>query len=1027
MTTMRRNSLTKAVGVMLSFMLMMALLVPYGGGTAYARPNPVAPPYTGPLNWLDYTAAGTIGSMAYTLTFDGDGNLIMPRVNAALGGNADVGSGSILKISSDDQSVTNITYDAHATYPVGIAVGANGAVYATDNDTNSGLDTSSNVARVLKLKEGTDSWTWEDITYNLTMRYAMGVAEDPQGNVYVVDTDTTTSTKTTVAKPKVWKLPTGQMTWVDISDPTFPSMIGFDLATDGDGTLYVSMVPTSGMMSGGGKILKRDAGASGWTDITPSPQGTSLFIPYGIAVDRSATLYTINLITASVKKLAYHGGSDDWTDVPAILDSNSQISTVDVAVDSQGYIYGSNSLRGNIVVLRSTVNYNGNGNTSGTVPEKTAYKPNESATVAGQGSLLKTNNTFAGWATSPTATTAVYAAGDTIPMTQSISLYAVWTPIPTYTVTYAKKDGGSISGPNPNSEIVAQGGSPASVPTVTPDPGYTFLGWSNDEGATYLSNTELASIVVNANTTYTAYFQPPVTLTRLDLDSEAYSLYIGDTHETVVTAVYSDQSTQNVSSGAVYTSSDTNIATVDAATGLVTAVAKGQADITAEYEGQQAIATVTVSTRPEPESDSGTYSAPPSDPGVNIIIDGVKLDQLAKAQQTTVEGRKETTVVLDSVKVSDKLNRDNSKKLTIPVSGDSAVVVGQLDGSLVKALETHDAQIEIATDRGSYTLPASQVSIAGIAEKFGADVKLEDLTVSIRISEASDDRKAQVQAAAQAGELELVAPPVDFDIVVSYKGQTVTLHTFRTYVERTITIPNDVDPNQITTAVVVDADGTVRHVPTKVIVEGDRRFARINSLTNSTYAVVWHPLEFSDVAKHWAKDAVNNMGSRMIIEGADNGLFNPDLDITRAEFAAILVRGLGLKLDGGTAPFSDVKAQEWYSSAVSTAYGYSLIAGFEDGTFRPNDRVTREQAMVMITQAMRITGLTSKTRDAITALNPYADAEQLSSWARDSVADSIQAGLVSGRSSDHLAPKDYITRAEVAAIVQRLLQKSELI
>ncbi|WP_164716673.1 S-layer homology domain-containing protein [Paenibacillus whitsoniae] len=1025
MTTMRRNALTKAVGVMLSFVLMMALLVPYGGGTAYARPNPVAPPYTGPLNWLDYTAAGTMGSIAYTLTFDGDGNLIMPRVNAALGGNANVGSGSILKISPDDQSVTDITYNAGATYPVGIAFGTNGGIYVTDNNKNSGGDISSNVSRVLKLKKSTNPWTWEDITYNLTMRYVMGVAEDPNGNLYVVDTDMTTSTKSTVAKPKVWKLPSGQTTWEDISDPTFPNMIGFDLATDGDGTLYVSMVPTSGMMSGGGKILKREAGASGWTDITPSPQGTSLFIPYGIAVDRSATLYTINLTTASVKKLAYHGGSDDWTDVPAILDSNSQISTIDVAVDSQGYIYGSNSLRGNIVVLRSTVTYNGNGNTSGTVPGKIAYKPNESAVVAGQGSLLKTNNTFAGWATSPTATTAVYAAGDTIPMTQSISLYAVWTPIPTYTVTYQGGVGGSIS--SPNNETVAQGGSPASVPTVTPDPGYTFLGWSNDEGATYLSNTELASVVVNANTTYTAYFQPPVTLTRLELDSEAYSLYIGDTHETVVTAVYSDQSTQNVSSGALYTSNNTNIATVDAATGLVTAVANGQADITAEYEGQQAIATVTVSTRPEPESDSGNYSAPPSDPGVDIIIDGVKLDQLAKAQQTTVDGRKETTVVLDSAKVSDKLSRDNSKKLTIPVSGDSAVVIGQLDGSLLKALETHGAQIEIATDRGSYTLPASQVNIAGMAEKFGADVKLEDLSVRIQISNASGDRKAQVQAVAQANELELVAPPVDFDIVVSYKGQTMTLNTFRSYVERTITIPNDVNPNQITTAVVVDADGTVRHVPTKVIVEGDRRFARINSLTNSTYAVVWHPLEFSDVAKHWAKDAVNNMGSRMIIEGADNGWFNPDQDITRAEFAAILVRGLGLKLDGGATPFSDVKAQDWYSSAVSTAYGYSLIAGFEDGTFRPNDRVTREQAMVMITKAMRITGLTSKTSDTITALNSYADAEQLSSWARDSVADSIQAGLVSGRSSGHLAPKDYITRAEVAAIMQRLLQKSELI
>ncbi|KWX87220.1 hypothetical protein AMQ83_14430 [Paenibacillus riograndensis] len=171
------------------------------------------------------------------------------------------------------------------------------------------------------------------------------------------------------------------------------------------------------------------------------------------------------------------------------------------------------------------------------------------------------------------------------------------------------------------------------------------------------------------------------------------------------------------------------------------------------------------------------------------------------------------------------------------------------------------------------------------------------------------------------------------------------------------------------------------------------------------------------------------MGSRMIIDGTGNGLFNPDAEITRAEFAAVIVRGLGLKLDSSAASFADVKAEAWYSSAVQTAYAYHLINGFEDGTFRPADKITREQAMAIIAKAMKLTSLKDKlpVQSSAELLSPFKDASKISPWAQSGAADSIEAGIVSGRSASELAPQAYITRAEVAAIVQRLLQKSTLI
>lgn len=171
------------------------------------------------------------------------------------------------------------------------------------------------------------------------------------------------------------------------------------------------------------------------------------------------------------------------------------------------------------------------------------------------------------------------------------------------------------------------------------------------------------------------------------------------------------------------------------------------------------------------------------------------------------------------------------------------------------------------------------------------------------------------------------------------------------------------------------------------------------------------------------------MASRKVINGVGDDLFNPNQEITRAEFAAIIVRGLGLKLESGTTSFTDVKVSDWYNDAVQTAYSYKLINGFEDGAFHPTDKITREQAMSIIAKAMVITDLKTKlsSKEASELLSIYTDANEASGWAKSGIADSLQAGIITGRSGNVLAPQAFITRAEVAAIIQRLLQQSDLI
>ncbi|WP_145334808.1 fibronectin type III domain-containing protein [Paenibacillus xylanexedens] len=428
-------------------------------------------------------------------------------------------------------------------------------------------------------------------------------------------------------------------------------------------------------------------------------------------------------------------------------------------------------------------------------------------------------------------------------------------------------------------------------------------------------------------------------------------------------------------------------------------------------------------------SSSGSGAPSSGTTGVDILVNG-KVESAGTATTSQRNNQSVTTISVDQNKLDNKLASEGSGAVvTLPVNTKSDIVIGELNGQMIKNLESYSATLEIRTARATYTLPAQQININALSAQLGKELNLQDIKVRIEIAAPITDMMQVVDQAAGKNGLTLVAPPTDFKISATYGSTTIDVSKFNAYVERSVALPNGIDPNKITTGLVVEPDGSVRHVPTKVIFKEGMYYARINSLTNSTYTVVWHPLEFSDVAKHWAKKAVNDMGSRMIVNGTGNEQFNPDQDITRAEFAASIVRGLGLKLENETTLFSDVKSSDWYSSVISTAYAYELLDGYPDGTFRPMDKITREQAMVILSKAMTLTRLKEKqpvqSTDGI--LHSFQDAASVSQWAQSSVMESVQAGIISGRSATALVPKAYITRAEVATIIQKLLQKSELI
>ncbi|ANF98662.1 hypothetical protein AR543_06090 [Paenibacillus bovis] len=430
-----------------------------------------------------------------------------------------------------------------------------------------------------------------------------------------------------------------------------------------------------------------------------------------------------------------------------------------------------------------------------------------------------------------------------------------------------------------------------------------------------------------------------------------------------------------------------------------------------------------------PSNPSSPDSSAPVSSGADILVNG-KVERAGTVTESEINGQSAATITIDQQRLTERLEAEgNGAVVTLPVTSGADVIIGELNGQMVRQMEQQQATLEIVTNRATYTLPASQINIASISSQLGSSTSLEDIKVRIRIAVPDAGTLSVVNQAASAQSFSLVTPPVNLDIQASHNGQTVDVSRFNAYVERSVILPQGIDPNRITTGIVVDADGTTRHVPTKVEQRNNQYHAVIHSLTNSTYAVIWHPVTFDDVNQSWAVDAVNNMGSRMVIEGFQDGSFKPRQDITRAEFAAIIVKGLGLKEDTSSRTFSDVKPSDWFSGAVQTAASYGLIQGYADGTFKPQDKITREQAMVILAQAMKLNGLQDKLGSVNTAsvLNSFRDRANLSAWAQQAAASNLQAGLVQGRSSQMLAPKMNVTRAEVALMIQNLLQKSDLI
>lgn len=184
---------------------------------------------------------------------------------------------------------------------------------------------------------------------------------------------------------------------------------------------------------------------------------------------------------------------------------------------------------------------------------------------------------------------------------------------------------------------------------------------------------------------------------------------------------------------------------------------------------------------------------------------------------------------------------------------------------------------------------------------------------------------------------------------------------------------------------------------------------------------------FTDTVGHPNQAAIEALASRNILNGKSATRFDPDAGMTRAEFAAILVRGLGLPKKGG-ATFADVRESDWFFDAVNTACAYGVVKGMSATAFNPNGGVTREEAAVMLARAAALCGISTEYTafGARNVLAVYSDYVEASDWAYASLAFCFDRGIADG-SVVKILPKEAVTRAEIAQMLYNLLALSRLV
>ncbi|WP_028551206.1 S-layer homology domain-containing protein [Paenibacillus sp. UNC451MF] len=271
-----------------------------------------------------------------------------------------------------------------------------------------------------------------------------------------------------------------------------------------------------------------------------------------------------------------------------------------------------------------------------------------------------------------------------------------------------------------------------------------------------------------------------------------------------------------------------------------------------------------------------------------------------------------------------------------------------------------------------------------------------------------------------------IADSLDSTLLVAGQGVSIKTNipatSWNSYASLRVPMPGALEPGQLTAVVLKNPEGAWTPLPWKINASGDAAYIDAQLTGDGNLAFLRNEKAFGDVEDtYWGKASISQAASKLFVLGKDTNRFEPESHITRAEYPTILLRVAGMMNRNGQAAFTDVSVDDWFDRSVSVAAQMGIVNGLADGSFAPQETMSRIEAMTMAGRLLKALGLVEdlSEEEADKLLSTFSDAANVPEWAKIPAALCIKNGIIEG-DNNKVNPLDDLTRAQAAAIAIRL-------
>ncbi|GGE01430.1 S-layer homology domain-containing protein [Paenibacillus nasutitermitis] len=509
--------------------------------------------------------------------------------------------------------------------------------------------------------------------------------------------------------------------------------------------------------------------------------------------------------------------------------------------------------------------------------------------------------------------------------------------------------------------------------------------------------------------------ESPSAYSRIEWDAESYTLEVGSSLQLKLYAIDRNGIRHAISTGAEFSTFTSAHPEIASvdSTGKLTALKEGETVITAKFKSFEATAKVTVQ-RANPGDGGSGWIPPVALPGIK----GIQFDATPS-----------------------RIKPGDARKLTVRALYEN----GKSEQLTAKAVFTSSHPDVVSVDAEGNII-GRLIGTATITAKY------DSLTATVAV-QVVDGSKLQQQSkrfeANQAGELKLgsqlvvripegaSAKPmtVTATIIDNPGGNAASGLLLASPVFEIVKEPADDFAKPITLELMIDSDkqgyeesavyffDKLKQGWVKLEGQTTGRTITVQVTSAGVFAIFAAKpadaaqIEFKDTVNHWARNAIAEAAALGIVKGTGEGTFRPNDLVTRAEFAAMLGRALQWEAEDAEAVFTD-PIPSWAVGYVTAGAKLGIISGYTNQTFGAKQQISRTEMTAMIVRALKL------PLDA-GAEPPFKDANQTAKWAKPYVSAAANANLIRGKGGQLFAPQDKTTRAEAVTVIMNMLNMLE--